>query len=185
MAGRVVRLVIYCPALARQGDIAIGQRGYIVGLDAARIRTWLALPFGVLGAMALFGSAHADPCKAIPDQGPAPSWLKPGTTISGPVTYIVDGDGLCVAAIPGRERDPATWVEIRVADFYAVELNDPGGQAEKAALERLVAGKTVSCKIQKQSYDRAVAACTIGGRSVGQLLRAQGVSEGGRAYPAR
>ena len=35
------------------------------------------------------------------------------------------------------------------------------------------------CKAQKRSYDRVVAKCEIGGVSIGELMRAQGVAEGG------
>lgn len=75
----------------------------------------------LLVAFALAGPAFADPCKAIPDRGAAPGWLARGATVSGPVVYIGDGDSLCVATGQG----PGTWVEIRLADFYAPELSAP------------------------------------------------------------
>lgn len=112
--------------------------------------------------------AHADPC-----EGPLP---KPGTEFSGIVRYVGDGDGLCTGSSP----DPATWIEVRVADFYAPELNEPGGREAKAALARLVTGRLVSCIAGRRSYDRVVAVCRLGGRSVGDLMRAAGVAEGGR-----
>lgn len=39
------------------------------------------------------------------------------------MVYIADGDSLCVEVSPG----PAGWVEVRLADFYAPELSEPGG----------------------------------------------------------
>jgi micrococcal nuclease len=51
-------------------------------------------------------AALADPCKAIPAKGPMPSYLFKGATFSGPVTYIGDGDSLCVA----RGTTPDQWV---------------------------------------------------------------------------
>jgi micrococcal nuclease len=91
------------------------------------------------------------------------------------VTYIVDGDGLCV----GRERG---GIEVRLADFNAVELNDDSGQGPMArmALSQIALGKTVECRAGKRSYDRTVAACTLDGKPLGDLMRAAGVPEGGR-----
>lgn len=91
-----------------------------------------ALSATLLGAFA----AHADPCEAdLPASG---------SEFSGPVTYIVDGDGLCVGESEGG-------IEIRLADFNAIELNQPGGHEAKAALRkdclrknsRLCRGQTV------------------------------------------
>lgn len=121
--------------------------------------------------------ALADPCKAVPDKGPAPAWLARGATFAGPVVYVGDGDGLCVDA---RGVGPGGWVEVRVADFYAPELHTPDGPAAKAALERIAMGRRVECVAEKKSYDRIVAVCRLGGRSLGDLMRAAGVPEGGR-----
>lgn len=110
--------------------------------------------------------ALADPCNA-----PLP---RHGETFAGPVEYVGDGDGFCV-------RTSAGLVEVRVADFYAPELNDPGGREAKAVLERLVMGRTVRCVAGKRSYDRITARCTLNGASVGDLMRSR-VKEGGRGY---
>ena len=128
--------------------------------------------------------ALADPCTAIPDHGPMPTWLHKGDQFSGPVVYVGDGDGLCVAAIPGREADPTTWVEVRVADFYAPELHEAGGPEAKAALERIAKEKRVECVADHRSYDRIVAACAVAGRDLGDAMREAGIAEGGRAYSA-
>lgn len=114
------------------------------------------------------GLAQADPCEA-----PLP---RKGEAFAGQVRYVGDGDSLCV----GRSPDPATWVEVRVADFYAPELSDPGGREAKAALERIAMGRRAACIAGHRSWDRVVAVCEIGGRSVGDLMRSAGVSEGGR-----
>lgn len=47
-------------------------------------------------------TALADPCKAIPEKGPLPSYLARGSTFTGTVTYVGDGDSLCVAVGRGR-----------------------------------------------------------------------------------
>jgi endonuclease YncB( thermonuclease family) len=91
------------------------------------------------------------------------------------VTYEGDGDSLCVAVGPS----PADWVEVRVSDFYAPELNAPGGQDAKAALERIAKGRRVECRSIRQSFDRVVAQCSVGGSSIGDLMRSAGVREGG------
>jgi micrococcal nuclease len=138
---------------------------------------WLA----VLGTITAATAAHADPCKAIPDHGPMPAYLDHGANFSGPVVYVGDGDSLCVAVGKG----PANWVEVRLEDFYAPELHSPTGPQAKAALERVAMGRDASCVVDHQSYDRVVATCRIGGRSIGDLLRAAGIAEGGNGYRQR
>ena len=132
---------------------------------------------GLVPGLLWTGAALADPCKAIPDRGKAPAYLSPGSTFSGPVVYVGDGDSLCVAVGQG----PENWVEVRLQDFYAPELREPGGEAAKRALERVANGKRATCRASHQSWDRVVARCEIGGRSVGDLMRAQGVAEGGNS----
>ena len=132
----------------------------------------LALALGAFAAPAL-----ADPCKAIPDKGPMPSYLYRGAQFTGPVVYIGDGDSLCVEVA----RGPTGWVEVRLADFYAPEIREPAGPAAKAALERMAWHKPVTCTVDHQSYDRVVARCTDArGVSLGDLMRRAGITEGGR-----
>lgn len=135
------------------------------------------LVIGGLGILFLLGpkTAVADPCKAIPDSGPTPASLAFGAVFSGPVVYVGDGDSFCTAAGP----EPATWIEVRIADFYAPELNEPGGYVAKLALARIAMGKRARCIAQHRSHDRIVANCSIDGRSIGDLLRAEGIREGG------
>lgn len=120
--------------------------------------------------------ALADPCHAIPDKGPLPSLLKKRASFSGPVTYVGDGDSLCVAL----GADPSQWVEVRLADFYAPELHAPGGAQAKAALYRIAYRRRVLCRADHRSYDRMVARCELDGASLGDLMRRAGVREGGR-----
>ena len=89
-----------------------------------------------------------------------------------------DGDSLCVGGGP----DPATWVEVRLADFYAPELHDPGGANAKRVLERLTFGRPVSCVAGRRTYDRVAAVCTLRGVRLGDLMRAAAVPEGGRPW---
>jgi micrococcal nuclease len=101
-------------------------------------------------------------------------WSRCGRPLQGAVAaYIGDGDSLCVQTSAGL-------VEVRIADFRAAELNDPGGAEAKAALNGIAMGRTAICRAGDRSYDRVVAMCTIGGQSVGALMRRAGVPEGGR-----
>jgi endonuclease YncB( thermonuclease family) len=118
----------------------------------------------------------ADPCDLIPERGPMPTEVRSGQVFSGSVSYIGDGDSLCVALGPSH----AQWAEVRLADFYAPELHDAGGPEAKATLSRLVEGKRIDCVAEHRSYDRVVAVCELRGRSVGDLMRSAGVREGGR-----
>jgi len=138
-------------------------------------------PFFGLGIALFGGVAFADPCTAIPDRGPMPAYLHRGAVFSGPVAYVGDGDGLCVAVGP----TPDQWVEVRLADFYAPELSEPCGKEAKRALETLVMDKAVSCTAQKRSYDRVVAICRLNGQSLGDRLRRNGATEGGRGKTQR
>lgn len=131
----------------------------------------------VAGMLSLFGAiapVHADPCEA-----PLPS--QPGVRFSGVVRYVGDGDGLCV----GKTADPEEWIEVRLADFNAAELHQPGGTAAKTALERIALHHEVICTTEGGrsgrviSYDRVIARCQIGTDSIGDLLRHAGVTEGG------
>lgn len=123
----------------------------------------------------LAGPALADPCTAkLP---------KKGTTFSGVVRYVGDGDSLCV----GRTNDPSTWIEVRVENFYAPELNEKGGAGRHArdTLWRLTSGRRAVCVANNRSYDRIVATCKIDGKDVAWLLRSAGIREGGRGFDRR
>jgi micrococcal nuclease len=128
--------------------------------------------------MATASAANADPCEAIPDKGPMPASLRPGARFAGPVVYIGDGDGLCVAVGQGAQN----WVEVRLSDFYAPELHEPDGRRAKAALERIASGKRAVCVADHRSHDRVVARCMIDGVAVGDRMRAAGVPEGGNGH---
>lgn len=129
---------------------------------------------GTLGLLCPTAPVHADPCEA-----PLPS--QAGVSFFGVVRYVGDGDGLCV----GKTADPREWIEVRLADFDAPELHQPGGAAAKAALERIALQHAVICTTERGrdgrvlSYDPVIARCQIGTNSIGDLLRHAGVTEGG------
>ena len=153
------------PWLPRQDDSAIPKRAKERKSPTGHHGRILAL---IGTALALPGAALADPCIA-----PLP---KPGTSFTGTVRYVGDGDSICV----GNGGSGSAWVEVRVADFYAPELNSSGGAQAKAAMGRVALGRTVECTAGKRSYDRVVARCTLNGTSIGDLMRREGVTEGGR-----
>ena len=121
----------------------------------------------IAAGLAAPGLVWADPCTA-----PLPP---AGTSFSGEVRYVGDGDSLCVGPSP----DPASWIEVRLADFSAPELAAPGGRAAKAALEQIAFGRTLRCQAGKRSYDRVVARCRLNGAALGDLMRRAGIAEGG------
>lgn len=129
----------------------------------------------VAGGVAIGATpAYADPCEAaLPRQA--------GQTFSGTARYVGDGDGLCV----GTSDDPETWIEVRLADFDASELRSAEGLRAKAVLERLALGQVTRCTAtlgrggRVTSFDRVIAICRINGRSLGDLMRSAGATEGG------
>jgi micrococcal nuclease len=139
-------------------------------------RWGLMLVIAASGAVAFGGVAAADPCEAIPRDGPMPVYLHKGATFSGPVPYVGDGDSLCVAIGP----DAVDWVEVRLTDFYAPEIQDPGGAEAKATLSSIALGQTVSCTAGNRTWDRVAARCILRGVSLGDRMRGAGIAEGGR-----
>jgi hypothetical protein len=111
------------------------------------------------------GPALADPCQA-----PLPS---KGQAFAGVVDRIIAGDSFCVGEDGGG-------VKVRLADFDSVDRYDPGGMQAKKELHKLVYGQYVTCKADGKSFDRVVAVCTLGGRSLADQLRERGVPEGGK-----
>lgn len=132
------------------------------------------IAFGTAIMLLTPSPARADPC-----EGSLPS--QPGQQFSGLVRYVGDGDGLCV----GNSADPNTWIEVRLADFDAPELHSPDGRRSKAFLEQVALGQTVSCEARRGRsgrvivFDRVIAVCRVGGRSIGDLLRSLHAPEGG------
>ena len=95
--------------------------------------------------------------------------------------YVGDGDGLCV----GSSADPDSWIEVRLGDFDAPELQAPDGRRAKALLEQVAFGQAVTCEAQRGRsgrvivFDRVIAVCRVRGRPIGDLLRAAHAPEGG------
>lgn len=162
---RTVRTVLSRPPVPGAPSVRGARSGQVGGYSA--------LAFAA--AMAFAGAARADPCTA-PVSG-----HRPGQIITGQVRYVGDGDSLCV----GKSPDPRTWIEIRIADWSAPELNEPGGGAAKAVLAGTL-GKPARCTVRRgrngrtTSYGRVIASCRIAGMSVRERMKRAGLREGGR-----
>jgi micrococcal nuclease len=120
-----------------------------------------------------------DPCTFVPDRGPAPETVRRGRTVSGEVVHIIDGDGLCID-LGDSTGGGSDWLEIRLADYDAPELNQAFGRETKELLARITLGRPLTCELGRRSWDRIVGACTIDGRPLGDVMRAAGGREGGR-----
>lgn len=96
----------------------------------------------------------------------------PGTAFEGRVDWIADGDSLCVRGDDGL-------IEVRLGDFNAPELSQPGGNEARATLRRIANGKTARCRALHTSHDRIVARCSIEGKPLGEAMREAGVAQGG------
>lgn len=107
-----------------------------------------------------------------------PAELRQGRVFMGPAPYVGEGDSLCVAL----GKAPNRWVEVRLADFFAPELAEPGGSRARDVLIRITRGRRVECVAGSRSLDRVVAVCRIAGVSIGDMLRAAGVAEGGSRW---
>lgn len=129
----------------------------------------------LIGIACLLGMLWSVPANADPCKGELP---KAGTHFSGTVRYVGDGDGVCV----GPAGHPEKWIEVRLGDYYAPELRDRGGVEAKRQLVRLVMGRVISCRAGAQSYDRVIGYCTLGGQTLGSLLKRSGGTEGGRGW---
>lgn len=74
---------------------------------------------------------------------------------------VVDGDTLVI----GQER-------IRLRNYNAPEIHEPGGPQAKAKLERLTNGKQVHCDPKaRDRYARLVATCSVDGRDLGREMK--------------
>lgn len=84
----------------------------------------------------------------------------PAWALDGPAR-VVDGDTIVIA----RER-------IRLQNFNAPEMNEPGGPEAKARMQALTQGKTVHCDGKaRDRYGRLVARCDVDGVDLGRAMR--------------
>lgn len=101
------------------------------------------------------------------------------------VAKVYDGDGIYVIL------DDGTKVKIRLFGLDAPETSQPCfrsdgtqflcGRLATANLERIVAGRVVSCRRRTvDRYKRKVAICHLGDQDIGELIVRQGYA---RAWP--
>ena len=85
------------------------------------------------------------------------------------VTSIIDGDTFRVS--PQWGYHGRTGNVIRIADFYAPELSQPGGAQAKLKLSKLILNKNLELRnYQRLSYGRLVCDVFVGGRNIRFLL---------------
>lgn len=90
----------------------------------------------------------------------------PALALEGPAR-VVDGDTLVIAG----ER-------VRLRNYNAPELHQPGGIEARARLEALTLGRVVVCAGRaRDQYARLVALCSVGGADLGRALRAKEATE--------
>ncbi len=121
------------------------------------------------------------------------SWLVPALSSGTPVPHVSDGKRVLVAASGVLEGKATvlTGDQLRLSGsivrLFGIEAPEAGqscpssgrktescGQAAKAALQRLVSGKTVTCEVStRQSESLTTATCKVAGADIaGQLVRA-------------
>jgi endonuclease YncB( thermonuclease family) len=142
---------------------------------------WLTNALAVIVALVVMAwivwprDAAADPCTA---EQPT----RAGAEFGGVVRYVGDGDSICVGPADGPG---STWIEVRLADFDAVELGEPGGRQARTIAMRELMGRRIQCVAVRGrngrvvSYDRVIARCRVNRRAVGEILRAAGAPQGG------
>ncbi|MFC2966888.1 thermonuclease family protein [Acidimangrovimonas pyrenivorans] len=93
-----------------------------------------------------------------------PDLMGPKAILAGTVTHVRDGDTIEV------NRQP-----IRLNGLTCDELRTPLGDKAKAAMQRLAAGRRVTCELNgEHTYDRAVGRCRLSdGRDLGAVLISQ------------
>ena len=104
----------------------------------------------------------------------------PNFALEEEIDRVVGKSGLVVPPAYTGSLDAALALVIRVLPGWWPGFQKNRTDNPKAALSRIVMGRRVECVAGKRSYDRVVASCTLGGRSVGDLMRAAGIREGGR-----
>lgn len=85
------------------------------------------------------------------------------------VTAVVEGDTFDVT--PRWQRNGQSGERVRAAGYDAPELDQPGGQAAKAKLERLVLGRAVELReAYRVDRGRLVADVYLNGRNLAEYF---------------
>jgi hypothetical protein len=130
----------------------------------ARRRTGLSGAIVALGAAAFAAPSLAQTCRA-----PAPA---AGQIVSGPVLHVIDGRTLCIALGPTPDR----WIPLRISPSVTPLPSDR---------ERLMAAtfsQSLTCRVTGGREAVKVAACTLDGRPLGDLLIAPATMTEARAW---
>jgi hypothetical protein len=178
------RRELFAPAFSQ--SILVSSRS---GSPAPRVRSTPTVYDGTLSCAA-GGSYNAHHSVGTVDDGAAEYHL--GRSMHGAATaerrreYL----GSCASFRRRRfvvcrcRRKSASLEEVSLADCNAPELHTAQGSRANTMLERVATGKPAQCEARRgrngrvRSYERVIALCRIGGRSIGGLLRAKAAPEG-------
>lgn len=125
----------------------------------------------IIAGFALAVSAGAAQASEV-CSAPAPAV---GTEVHGPVLHVLDGNHLCIAL----GATPDTWLAVELGDARLTKASDNPDRNPRGALMSVAFAQNVSCRIVDRVDDRAVAACALDGRPLGDLaLKPQAISTG-------
>lgn len=86
-------------------------------------------------------------------------------TFKEKVTRVIDGDTFRTKS----RRNP-----VRLANFDAPEIGNPGAEVATKKLRRLIGGREVSIQtVARDNYGRIIANVKIGRRSVNKMMRGE------------
>ena len=112
-----------------------------------------AIPFlGLAAALLLAPPSDASNC--------------PRGTLTGPVTYVRDGDTIELGSMA-----------IRLNGLAAPEGDEPGGAAATKAMTELVRGRTLRCELDgTRTHDRCAGVCFLQGEDISEVMVHRGVA---------
>lgn len=119
----------------------------------------------VAAALLMAGDASAQK----PSCGSAAPRFERGVKFAGQIRRVTGPDTVCV----GRERDPATWIDVRLQDVRPRKRAAP---AATEALSRTLLNQYAVCEVRGWPRPRVVegrvnAACRVRGIAVGAIVR--------------
>ena len=123
---------------------------------------WMAFPVAIAAVIAI------NPPTWVSATLSDPGWLtrmqRSGSSVSGIVTHVRDGDTVEVLGVP-----------VRIANLDCAERGTAAGQAATTRMRELAKMGAFSCSLHgRQSYDREVGVCSVEGRDTGEIMIAEG-----------
>jgi endonuclease YncB( thermonuclease family) len=99
-------------------------------------------------------------------------------TFAGQVVSVHDGDTMRV------QRPGCGSIRVRLGNWDAPELNQPGGRLQRDALTVLAKYRRATCTVVRgrsgyASHGRPISKCRVRGRDVGESMARMGFQQGG------